>query len=200
MGEAFQKGFLAVLGLPAVFFDQDLPGYLIRTANTQWEYLCDLIHSCVQEEERKAPLWQTRLVGYALLLLSDLSRSFLSQAGSAMQAETPELLDRIIDYIEQNYRKKLTMEQMAKQFYVSERTISGLFQKRLGVTFYQFLTRRRLIAAKLLILEGMPLENVSLQSGFQDYSAFFRAFKNQFGVSPREFKRLEEQKIKIAPL
>lgn len=200
VGEAFQRGFMAVLGFPAVSFDQDMPGYLIRTANTQWEYLCDLIHSCVQEEERKAPLWQTRLVGYALLLLSDLSRSFLSQAGRAMQAETPELLDRIIDYIEQNYRKKLTMEQMAKQFYVSERTISGLFQKRLGVTFYQFLTRRRLIAAKLLILEGVPLENVSLQSGFQDYSAFFRAFKNQFGVSPREFKRLEEQKINIAPL
>lgn len=199
IGETMQKAFVSILGLPSESYDRDLPSYLIRTTNTPWEYLCDLIHSCVQEEERRPPFWQTRVVSYAMLFLSDLNRSFLSQTGSAMQAETPELLDEILGYIENHYPEKLTMEQVAKQFYVSERTIGTLFRKRLGVTFYQFLTRRRLIAAKRLILEGKTLESVSLQVGFQDYSAFFRAFKGEFGIAPRDYKKLEEPKNTLFP-
>ena len=112
-----------------------------------------------------------------------------------MRAEQPELLDRVIAYMEEHMEEKLTLSGMAKHFYVSERTISSLFRQRLGVTFYQFLTRRRLIAAKSLILKGAALETVSAQSGFQDYSAFFRAFKKEFGISPREFRHLEEQRL-----
>lgn len=194
LSDSFQNYFAKILGVPEVSYDQELPTYLIRTANTRWEYLCDLLHCCVRTEEKKEPLWQTKVLGYALLFLSELNGSRIARTGHALEAETPDLLDEILAYIENNYPQKLTMEQMAKQFYVSERTISNLFRSRLGVTFYQFLTRRRLIAAKSMILKGAALETVSLQSGFQDYSAFFRAFKGEFGISPREFRRLEEQK------
>lgn len=194
LSDSFQNYFAKILGVPEVSYDQELPTYLIRTANTRWEYLCDLLHCCVRTEEKKEPLWQTKILGYALLFLSELNGSRIARTGHALAAEAPDLLDEILAYIENNYAQKLTMEQLAKQFYVSQRTISNLFRSRLGVTFYQFLTRRRLIAAKSLILKGAALETVSLQSGFQDYSAFFRAFKGEFGISPREFRRLEEQK------
>lgn len=80
---------------------------------------------------------------------------------------------------------------MAKQIYVSKRTIGSLFRKRLGVTFIQFLTQCRLVEAKTLIIRGESLENVAEKSGFCDYSTFYRAFRQEFGISPRCFKQMQ---------
>ena len=60
----------------------------------------------------------------------------------------------------------------------------------MGVSFYRYVTQRRLIAAKILIEKGILLEEVSRQTGFQDYSSFYRAFKNEYGISPRQYRSL----------
>ena len=97
-------------------------------------------------------------------------------------------MDEIIAYIELHYRKKLMISEVAKHFYISERTISTLFRKRLGVTFTQFLTRWRLIEAKTMIMKGTALDMVAEQTGFADYSTFYRAFRKEFGISPKQFR------------
>lgn len=194
LSEAFQNSFMGLLGLPPASYKKDLSTYLMRTANTKWEYLCDMIHFGVLEEQKKHHGWQAQVIGNTLQFFASLQRAYLAMAGQSMPAEKPDLLDEIIAYIEDHYRHKLTMENIAKHFFVSERTISALFRNRLGVSFHQFLIRRRLIAAKGLILGGAPLDSVSEQTGFADYSSFFRAFKSEFGISPRDFRKLEEQK------
>ena len=50
--------------------------------------------------------------------------------------------------------------------------------------FYQFVTQRRLINSKLQIEEGFSMEEVALNCGFCDYSAFYREYKNFFGHPP----------------
>lgn len=194
---AFHDNYQKLMGLPSESYSTNLPTYLIRTSGTLWEFLCDLIHAGVQEEEQKQYAWQTTVIGNTMMFVSYLRRAYLSQTAQVLKAEKPDLLDNIISYVERHYAQRLTMPEIAKQFYVSERTISSLFRKRLGVTFYQFLTQRRLIAAKELILKGLTLESVGEQTGFSDYSAFFRAFKSEFGISPREFKKLEERKSEM---
>ena len=61
----------------------------------------------------------------------------------------------------------------------------------MGVSFYRCVTQRRLIAAKALITEGNPLEQVAEMTGFGDYSAFYRAFKQEYGISPRQYRNLQ---------
>lgn len=51
----------------------------------------------------------------------------------------------------------------------------------------------RLIAAKALIQEGALLETVGQDVGFADYSTFYRAFKKEYGISPRQYRRLQEE-------
>ena len=60
----------------------------------------------------------------------------------------------------------------------------------MGVSYYRFVTQRRLIAAKTLIQQGTALENVAEAVGFSDYSGFYRAFKQEYGISPTKFKAL----------
>jgi len=60
----------------------------------------------------------------------------------------------------------------------------------MGVSIYRYITQRRLIAAKTLIGQKMPMEEIARQVGFSDYSTFYRAFKQEFGISPRQFSQL----------
>ena len=162
----------------------------IRTAGTRWEFLGDVFRNGVLEEERKRPGWETAVMGNTLLILTYMKRMYMERSAGTMQAEKPELLDRINGYIEQHYARHITIDELARQFFVSNSTISHLFKQKMGVSLYRYITQRRLIAAKALITQKVPMEEIAHMVGFVDYSTFYRAFKQEFGISPRQFSQL----------
>ena len=114
------------------------------------------------------------------------------QSTAPLKAEKPELLDRIMAYVEQNYARNITIAELSKQFYVSGSTVSHLFKQKMGVSFYRYVTQRRLIAAKTLIEQGLSMEDVAARTGFSDYSGFYRAFRQQYGIPPRQYRSLQD--------
>lgn len=177
-----------------MFPDHTVPGvnqsHPIRTAGTRWEFLGELFRNGVLEEEEKRPGWETAVLGNTLMIFANMKRAYMERSAGTMHAEKPELLDRITAYIEQNYAEHITIDDLAKQFYVSNSTISHLFKQKMGVSLYRYITQRRLIAAKKLIAEMVPMEEVARRIGFVDYSTFYRAFKQEYGISPRQFSNL----------
>ena len=169
-----------------------LESRLLRTAGTRWEFLGELFRHGVRESEGQEPGWEEMVLGNAIKILVYLRRAVLDRASAPLEAEKPELLDQVLAYIEQHLSEKITLGDIAKHFWVSQSTISQTFRNKLGVSFYRCVTQRRLIAAKTLIVEGMPLESVGRKVGFSDYSSFYRAFKQEFGISPRQFRKKQE--------
>ena len=167
--------------------DHSIP---IRTAGTRWEFLGELFRTGVLEEEAKRPGWEIAVMGNTLMILANMKRAYMERSTGPVKAEKPELLDRITAYIEGNYASHITVDDLARQFYVSNSTISHLFKQKMGVSLYRYITQRRLIAAKLLISGKVPMEEISRRVGFVDYSTFYRAFKQEFGISPRQFSQL----------
>ena len=165
---------------------------LIRTAGTPWEFLGEGFRAGVQETEKALPGWEAAVLGNTLILLTQIRRALLDSGVKPLVAEQPELLDRVMAYVEENLQQKITLSDTARHFYVSESTISQLFRKKMGVSFYRCVTQRRLIAAKTLIGENVPMEAVSERTGFADYSSFYRAFKQEYGISPRQYRKLQE--------
>lgn len=189
LSEAFVERLRELL--PDVGVHGPLRSNLLRTDGTKWEYLGDYFRISVKEAEQQAPGWETVVYGNAMTLMAHLHRAYLDKQLRPMPAERPELLDRAIFYMEAHLAEKLTLALVAKQFYVSESTISQTFRKKMGVSFYRYLTQRRLIAAKTLISEGIPLEIVSQRVGFSDYSTFYRAFRQEYGISPRQYRKIQ---------
>lgn len=165
---------------------------LLRTAETPWEFLGEKIRQGVKEAQRRESGWEAAVVANTIQLVVQLCRAIQEDAVKPLKAEKPELLDQVLAYVEQNLSRKITLAEVAQHFYVSDSTISQTFRKRLGVSFYRCVTQRRLIAAKTLIEAGVLLEDVGHQVGFLDYSTFFRAFKQEYGISPRQYRKLRE--------
>lgn len=163
---------------------------LIRTAGTIWEFLGELFRNGVREEEERKPGWEAAVMGNTLMIFASMKRAYLDRSAGTMKVEKPELLDRITAYIEEHYASRITISDLARHFFVSDSTISHLFKQKMGVSLYRYITQRRLIAAKTLIQEGKQLEDVARAVGFTDYSTFYRAFKQEYGISPRRFGHL----------
>lgn len=165
---------------------------LLRTAGTKWEFLGDLFLRGVEEAENQDVGWEAAVVSNTITLLVQLRRMIIQRTAKQLKAEKPELLDQVIAYVEENLEQKITLTEIAHRFFVSESTISQLFRKKMGVSFYRCVTQRRLIAAKTLITKNVPMEDVSRQVGFADYSSFYRAFRQEYGISPRQYRKLQE--------
>ena len=167
--------------------------FLLRTAGTQWEgVLGQLFRAGVQESYARAPGWEAAVYGNTMRLLVQLTRVRANDKTLTPPTVKQELLDRILFYVESEMAQKITLAETARRFLVSESTINQLFRKRMNVSFYHYVTQRRLIAAKSLLLSAVPAEQICTMVGFGDYSTFYRAFKQEYGISPAEYRRLQE--------
>lgn len=173
---------------PNAWFYASADFHVFRTAGTRWEWLGELFEKGVREGQERQFGWESLMVGNTMVLLSQLSRALLDASVLILKEEKSELLFRVMDYMENHLSEKLTLELMAAEFDVSKSTLTQMFRKKLDVSFYAYLTQRRLTAAKGLIARGIPLEQVGKQVGFKEHSAFYRAFKQEFGISPREYR------------
>jgi AraC-like DNA-binding protein len=165
---------------------------LLRTAGTRWEFIAEMFRNGVRESEQQQLGWEQAVLGNSIQILVNIRRASEDRTAAPMRVEQPELLDQVLAYVEEHLSQKITLADVAKHFWVSQSTISQTFRNKMGVSFYRCVTQRRLIAAKTLILRGLPLEQVNEKVGFADYSTFYRAFKQEFGISPRQYRKLQE--------
>lgn len=174
---------------PEVLSQTDIYSALLRTGGTRWEILGDYFHDGIMEMHSRAPGWEMALIGNTITLLSLLYRAFMDHTASHLKAEKPELLDRAMHYVELHLADKITLSDTARHLFVSESTISQTFRTKLGISFYRYVTQRRLIESKERIATSEPLESVAENVGFADYSSFYRAFKQEYGISPRQYRQ-----------
>ncbi len=184
----FMDMYTRLLASPDASWQMDAG--LLRTSGAVREELGKLFRTGVQEAENQQFGWEAAVLGNTVQLLTKIRRAADDRSIHVLQAESPILLDQITAYIEVHYHETLSISQLAGVFYVSGSTISHLFKEKLGVSFYRYVTQRRLIAAKQLIGQGILLEDAARQVGFADYSGFYRAFKQEYGISPRDYRSL----------
>lgn len=163
--------------------------YLMRTQDTIWEYVDYYFRTALEESERKGLGWEASVYGSMILMLTYAARAISHTSLLKNRTAVPELLESILSYVELHFHEKLTLEMVANHFYIGQSSLTLLFRKSLGVSFYKYLTQLRLSKAVTMMYDHTPLEKIAVQVGFGDYSTFYRSFKQEYGVSPREYSR-----------
>lgn len=95
-------------------------------------------------------------------------------------------IERALSYINENLSEELSVETLAGQVYVSKYHFMRRFKEMTGCSVHQYITQKRLLAAARLLRTGVSAQNACARCGFQDYSTFQRAFRRQFGMTPRD--------------
>lgn len=100
------------------------------------------------------------------------------------------LIEKVLIYIDNNYINNLTEEIVAKEIGISKYYLSHIFSNELNMTFPFYLKNKRLHKAiNMLNSSDMSITGIALESGFANIRSFNRAFKEQFKITPREFKK-----------
>lgn len=96
-----------------------------------------------------------------------------------------KILD-ILQYINENLNHDLNINILSDHFYISKYYMMRLFKQETGYTLGHYISQKRLLLAKELILTGVSGTQACFDCGFKDYSTFSRAYKKFFHESPRE--------------
>lgn len=116
-----------------------------------------------------------------------LNRSLLNRNTSCIPASgCNETVLSIMDYINEHITEELNIDALADHFFLTRYYIMHLFKAETGITIGRYITEKRLFAARKLIRDGSSVTDACYRSGFRNYSAFYRAFKNKYGKSPKE--------------
>jgi two-component system response regulator YesN len=105
-------------------------------------------------------------------------------------AKNYKRLRKALDFIETHYGDSLTVEQIAKEIYLSPSRLSHIIKSELGITFGDYISKVRVERAKVLLKDReLPISEIALEVGFPDQSYFTKVFKKIEKCTPKAFQQ-----------
>lgn len=140
--------------------------------------------ACINKLSENSSDRRLQVISNLLPFLNELNIAFENsmQHSSIKKNRLPS---RIVNYINNNITEPLTSEDISKEFFISHSKLYSVFKKTTGSSVREYITVKRLLLAKDLLNRGEKPVQVYTKCGFNDYTTFFRAYKQKFGVSPK---------------
>lgn len=93
-------------------------------------------------------------------------------------------IETLVRYINEHLDSDLSLQTLAQKYYLSKYHMMRKFKEETGYTMHSYINSKRLLLARSLIEDGLPVMKAARQSGFHDYTTFVKAYKKQFGSAP----------------
>lgn len=173
------KSLLETIGLSL-----DKPVYHARNKNLREDMANEMLY--ISRHKDESPF---HLIGHLYLFLDYLLRSAADEQLEHGSKLREFYIHEALTYIEHNFQNEITIEDIAGVCGLNRTYFGKIFKEALGKTPQEFLLNYRMLkAAELLKLTSLSIGDVGLAVGYANQMHFSRAFKNNYGISPREWR------------
>ncbi len=128
-------------------------------------------------------------------LIKEFTQKFLIECTTAItsvkKTEIHPVIKKVCDYIDENLAQDISLEQAADFAGVSSFYLSKLFKEEKGETYINFISDKRLEKSRQLLEETeLSIKEITAKVGYNDQNYFSRIFKNKYGLSPKEYRKV----------
>ena len=149
-----------------------------------------IIHKKNRNEKEKVKLLQSEVKKLKKEKQIDYKSNYDSEKYS-------KSIRNVLSYIEENYHQDISLESAATEVFMNKNYLSSLFCNEMGVGFTKYLSDFRLKKAKILLRETeLNINEIANMTGFATANYFVRVFKKQENCTPKEYRIMEERKLK----
>lgn len=173
------KSLLDTIGLSL-----DKPVYHARNKSLREDMANEMLY--ISRHKDESPF---HLIGHLYLFLDYLLRSAADEQLEHGSKLREFYIHEALTYIEHNFQNEITIEDIAGVCGLNRTYFGKIFKEALGKTPQEFLLNYRMLkAAEMLKLTSLSIGDIGLAVGYANQMHFSRAFKNNYGISPREWR------------
>lgn len=150
----------------------------------------NLLSAMQTESFQNTPGKNLVLTGYFMVLITKFLREIRKKQMCSFDRQLQKIMPEILQYIEENYRNSLSLEELAEKSFYNPSYFSRIFKELYGKTLTEYITEKRIgEAVKLLEDESLSIEEICHKIGYGDKKHFYKVFKQKMELTPGQYRR-----------
>ena len=149
---------------------------------------------CVECYNRREFMWNAMCYAHLLQMYVLLGQSCVSRradAGTEGRRMDPEIVDSARLYIDQNFARSITLEDVSDFTGFSKYYFSRVFKQQMGISFSEYLRQKRVsMAEELLIRSRQSIREIAMAAGFGSVATFNRVFREARSCTPTRYREI----------
>lgn len=153
----------------------------------EYDEIFNKLNNIVEVYSHKKPMYEIVLRNE----IENLCISLIYMLNTAKSSlDEHYIIRKVIIYVRDNYRRRLTLDEIAEYVGLSKYYLSRIFSAAMGISLSAYIRNVRLdVAANLLKSSEMSVKEISYKTGFKNANYFTDAFTKKFMVSPSEYRK-----------
>ena len=179
-----------------IIFDEEIIGYIvigqIKNENSKFADICETLiknSENLKKEYESLPVISTEKLNSAINIL-DACAGY-EYLKTLVKNGNERTYSKITKYVRKNLTTDLSVSSLCSVLRLSHSEIYSIFRDFFNSTPAEYVKKSRLnYACKILSTTNLPINVIAMQCGIPDYNYFSKIFKKEFGLSPREYRKI----------
>jgi AraC-like DNA-binding protein/ligand-binding sensor protein len=133
--------------------------------------------------------------------VNKIFNQFFNYLNTYRDMKNADFIHKSIDYIKNNYMRKITLEEVADAVHLSPNYFSRVFKDEMKINFIDYLNQVRIEKSMRLLLNvDLSIKDIASLVGFLDQSYFSKVFRKNMGITPAKFRKSHGKVIPVSEL